>query len=58
MRTELVEKLTPETACKKIPKEKCAPSGCGFVQGVPECFDKSETVIQEVYKYQLKAKIN
>lgn len=50
VRTELVNKATPETACKKVPKEKCAPAGCGFVQGVPECFDKSETVIQEVIK--------
>ncbi len=50
VRTELVTKSTPETACKKVPKEKCAPAGCGFVQGVPECFDKTETVIQEVSK--------
>ena len=48
VRTELVNKVTPETACRKVPKEKCAPQGCGFVQGVPECFDKVETVIQEV----------
>ena len=34
--------------CNKVPKEKCAPDGCGFVQGVPECFDKVETIIQEV----------
>ena len=48
IRTELVNKVTPETACKKVPKEKCAPRGCGFVPGVQECFDKVETTIQEV----------
>ena len=26
VRTELVNKVTPETACKKVPKEKCAPA--------------------------------
>jgi len=25
----------------------CAPRGCGFVPGLPECFDKTESVVQE-----------
>lgn len=43
-----MSKSTPETGCRKVPNEKCAPAGCGFVPGVEECFDKVETVIQEV----------
>ena len=48
IRKEVVTKVTPETKCEKVPKEKCAPDGCGFVPGVQECFDKVETVVQEV----------
>ena len=25
-----VQKLTPETSCKKVPKEMCSPKGCGI----------------------------
>ena len=25
-----VTKFTPETVCEKVPKELCAPKGCGF----------------------------
>ena len=46
--SELVKKFTPETKCHKEPKELCAPSGCGFVQGPEECYDKKETVIHDV----------
>ncbi len=45
---QLVKKLTPETKCQKVPKELCAPKGCGYVQAPEECYDKKETVIQEV----------
>lgn len=48
VRMELVKKVTPETKCTKVPKKVCAPAGCGFVQGIPECLDKKETIIQEV----------
>ena len=48
LRSELVKKVSPETSCEKIPKQMCAPRGCGFVPGPPECFDKTETVVQEV----------
>ena len=46
--SELVKKFTPETKCHKEPKELCAPSGCGFVQGPEECYDKKETIIHDV----------
>ena len=48
--SELVKKFTPETKCHKMPKELCAPSGCGFVQGPEECYDKKETIIHDVSK--------
>ncbi len=47
-RTERVKKFTPETECKKVPRELCGPSGCVLTPGPEECFDKKETVVQEV----------
>ena len=43
-----VKKYTPETECKKVPRELCGPSGCVLTPGPEECFDKKETVVQEV----------
>jgi len=43
-----VKKYSPETECKKVPRELCGPSGCELVPGPEECFEKSETVVQEV----------
>ena len=51
--SELVKKFTPETKCHKEPKELCAPSGCGFVQGPEECYDKKETIIHDVSEMTL-----
>ena len=48
VKSELVKKVTPETKCHKVPKKMCAPSGCGFVQAPEECYDKKETIIQDV----------
>ena len=50
--SELVKKFTPETKCHKEPKELCA-SGCGFVQGPEECYDKKETIIHDVSEMTL-----
>ena len=44
----VVKKYTPETECKKVPRELCGPSGCVLTPGPEECFDKKETVVQEV----------
>lgn len=46
--TRVVKKYTPETECKKVPRELCGPSGCILEPGPEECFDKKETVVQEV----------
>merc|ERR1711962_1221437 len=45
---KVVKKYTPETECKKVPRELCGPSGCELKPGPEECFDKKETVVQEV----------
>jgi len=45
---KLVKKYTPQTECKKVPRELCGPSGCVPQPGPEECFDKKETVVQEV----------
>jgi len=47
-RTERVKKFTPETDCKKVPRTLCGPSGCVPQPGPEECFDKKETVVQDV----------
>ena len=45
--TDNVKKYSPETKCTKVPREVCGP-GTQQVPGREECFDKQETVIQEV----------
>lgn len=27
-----VKKYTPETSCEKVPREMCAPAGCGLTE--------------------------
>ena len=48
---ENVKKYSPETDCKKVPRQLCGPSGCQQTAGPEECFDRQETVIQEVGIY-------
>ena len=43
-----VKKYSPETECKKVQRELCGPSGCELKPGPEECFNKKETVVQEV----------
>jgi len=45
--SDSVKKYSPETECKKVPREVCGP-GSEQVPGEEECFDRKETVIQEV----------
>jgi len=45
-----VKKFTPITACTKEPREVCAPAGCGFKEGREECYDKTQTVVQDAPK--------
>merc|ERR1712210_335111 len=57
--TEVEEKCEDETSgyttntgCTKEPRELCAPRGCGFKKGNPECYDKVQTVVQDAPKEQ------
>jgi len=47
-----VKKFTPITGCTKEPREVCAPAGCGFKEGREECYDKTQTVVQDAPKEQ------
>eukprot|EP00092_Neocalanus_flemingeri_P053708 GFUD01063196.1.p1 GENE.GFUD01063196.1~~GFUD01063196.1.p1 ORF type:complete len:368 (-),score=106.94 GFUD01063196.1:300-1364(-) len=47
-----VKKYTPITGCTKEPRELCAPAGCGFSQGQEECYDKTQTIVQDAPKEQ------
>ena len=43
-----VKKPTPHTECKPVATKVCGPIGCKLEAGPEECFDKQETVVQEV----------
>jgi len=47
-----VKKFTPITGCTKEPREICAPAGCGFKEGEEECYDKTQTIVQDAPKEQ------
>ena len=47
-----VKKVTPITGCTKEPREICAPAGCGFKEASEECYDKTQTVVQDSPKEQ------
>jgi len=44
---KLVKKYSPVTNCVKVPRELCAPAGCGVKAGPEECYDKIKTIIQD-----------
>lgn len=43
-----VKKVHPETACRKIPREVCAPNNCALVKGEEVCHDESRMQMQNV----------
>merc|ERR1712080_600101 len=47
-----VKKYTPITGCTKEPVQLCGPAGCGTKEGIPECYDKVQTVVQDAPKEQ------
>jgi len=47
-----VKKYSPITGCTKEPREICAPGGCGFKEGPDECYDKTQTIVQDAPKEQ------
>ena len=44
------KKYSPDTKCVKVPREICGP-GTKQVAGNEECFDRLETVVQEVSSF-------
>jgi len=42
-----VKKYTPQTSCRKVPKEACSPPGCGVKEGPVTCQEKVKTVISD-----------
>merc|ERR1719219_924207 len=52
LETKVVKKYTPETQCNKKPIQVCGPGACPVEPGKEECFDKIETVVQEVPEEQ------
>merc|ERR1739848_841645 len=42
-----VKKFRPVTECRKEPRQLCAPPGCGFTEGSPECQEVVKTVVQD-----------
>jgi len=47
VKKQTVKKYSPVTSCDKVPRELCAPVGCGFKQGPEECYDKVQTIVQD-----------
>ena len=47
MSKQQTTKYTPLTKCNKVPVELCGPAGCGFVEGVEQCYEKTQTVIRD-----------
>merc|ERR1712179_884319 len=47
-----VKKVTPITGCTKEPREICAPAGCKLEAGEEECYDKTQTIVQDAPKEQ------
>merc|ERR1712018_214841 len=43
-----VKKVHPETACRKIPREVCAPNNCALTPGEEICHDESRMQMQNV----------
>lgn len=43
-----VKKVHPETACRKIPREVCAPNNCALTPGEEVCRDESRMQMQNV----------
>jgi len=46
-KAQKTKKYSPQTSCKKVPREVCGAGSIAVPQG-EECFDRQETVIQEV----------
>jgi len=41
---EVTKFLTDNIACEKVPRELCAPRGCGLKEGSPQCHTRVQAV--------------
>ncbi|QQP39251.1 Uncharacterized protein FKW44_020073 [Caligus rogercresseyi] len=48
VQTKNVQKIHPETVCKKIPRKVCAPSNCQVFPGAEICHEETRTQIQNI----------
>ncbi|QQP39256.1 Uncharacterized protein FKW44_020080 [Caligus rogercresseyi] len=46
--TKNIKKIHPESICKKIPREVCAPSDCEVIPGPEICNEETQTVVQNI----------
>jgi len=45
---QVKKKFDPQTKCEKVPQEICGPSGCQFVPGPEQCYDKQKTFVTDL----------
>ena len=45
---KLVKKVHPDTACRKVPKEVCAPNNCKMEAAEEVCKDEARVQVQNV----------
>jgi len=43
-----VKKVNPDTSCRKIPREICAPSNCEFLPAKKVCHDEEQDLVQNI----------
>ncbi|QQP39253.1 Uncharacterized protein FKW44_020076, partial [Caligus rogercresseyi] len=48
VQTKNVQKIHPDTQCKKIPRKVCAPSNCQTLPGPEICKEETQTQIQNI----------
>jgi len=45
---KIVKKVNPETSCRKVPREICAPSNCAFRETDKVCRDETRQLLQNI----------